>query len=126
MDDTDIKLCQILFRDSRMPVRDLADGLGISVQAVHRRIQLLKEMGVLHRFKANISTVHLNAVPIYLMGLSSAVEYKPVMDSLKGSEFTSDILVSGDRAYFAAGLYGLYAFDLDAFNLLPPPEAAGN
>jgi Lrp/AsnC family transcriptional regulator, leucine-responsive regulatory protein len=99
MDDTDINLCQILFRDSRMPIRDLADELGISVQAVHRRIQLLKDIGVLCRFKANVSTVHLHAVPIYLMGLSSAVEYIPVMDALKESEFTNAILVSGGNRF---------------------------
>ena len=41
MDATDIRLSQMLMKNSRVPYREMAGKLGISLQAVHRRIQVL-------------------------------------------------------------------------------------
>jgi hypothetical protein len=37
---------------------------------------------------------------------------------LRDGGWPEEVLVAGRRILFAGGLYGLYAFDLDAFNLL--------
>jgi hypothetical protein len=41
------------------------------------------------------------------------------------SGFPEQILVDGRRILIPAGRYGIYAFDIDEFNLLPPEELAG-
>ncbi len=50
MDETDLRLCQLLLVNSRTPFRELADNLNISVQAVHRRVQNLFEIGAIERY----------------------------------------------------------------------------
>ena len=41
MDKTDIILTQLLLRNSRLPYRELAEKLDLSVNAVHKRIREL-------------------------------------------------------------------------------------
>lgn len=45
MDEIDIPVCRLLSMDTRMPCRDLADKLGISVSAVHARLKTLTDEG---------------------------------------------------------------------------------
>ncbi|MBS7614632.1 Lrp/AsnC family transcriptional regulator [Candidatus Bathyarchaeota archaeon] len=70
MDKTDAILCQLLLANSRLPYRELADKLNLSVTAVHKRIQSLVEAGVIRKFTAKISLGALNAVHIVIFGTS--------------------------------------------------------
>ena len=70
MDETDVRLCQMLFTDSRIPIRELSDKLNISIQATHRRIQILKDEGLINRFKASLSMGHLHAIRVLVEGIS--------------------------------------------------------
>ena len=54
MDRTDITLCKLLLANSRIPIRELADKLGLSVAAVHGRIQGLRDAGIIKAFTARI------------------------------------------------------------------------
>jgi DNA-binding Lrp family transcriptional regulator len=49
MDKTDIALSMLLLNNSRLPHRELAEKLGLSVNAVHKRIQALKDAGITPR-----------------------------------------------------------------------------
>lgn len=72
MDATDIRLCQLLLQDSRTPYRDLAGKVGITVQAVHRRIQVMQEMKIISNFHASISMSYLNAMNTVIVGKSES------------------------------------------------------
>lgn len=67
MDKTDIFLIQLLLANSRLPYAELAKKLNLSVNAVHKRIQSLVEMGVIRRFTAKVS--HF-AVQVFIYGNS--------------------------------------------------------
>jgi len=69
MDPTDLLLIKMLLRDSRTPYRELAEGLGLSVNAVHKRIQALVASEVISRFTAKVSLAALDAVTVVIYGL---------------------------------------------------------
>jgi DNA-binding Lrp family transcriptional regulator len=60
----------MLFTNSRIPIRDLSDKLNISIQATHRRIQILKDEGLINRFKASLSIGYLHAIRVLVEGIS--------------------------------------------------------
>ncbi len=94
MDATDIRLSQMLMKNSRVPYRELASKLGISLQAVHRRIQVLKEMGVIRDFVTVPSREALNAIVVFVFGKSNS----PSMEEI--DEVARDV---ADRVLANAG-----------------------
>jgi DNA-binding Lrp family transcriptional regulator len=70
MDRTDILLIKMLLTDSRKPYRELAEKLDLSVNAVHKRIQLLIEAGVIKEFTTKISLPALDAIVVLIYGHS--------------------------------------------------------
>ena len=70
MDKTDIILSQLLLINSRLPYRDLADKLGLSVNAVHRRIKALIKSSIIRTFTAKISLSALNGLTVIVFGRS--------------------------------------------------------
>ncbi len=104
MDESDRKLMLYLAENPRMPYRELADRLGVSVQAVHRRIQVLMKMGVLRGFDAGVSIRHLGAVPIMIFGRSMTLSLEETMKKLAKSEMTSSVLVAGGNYLYVVGL----------------------
>lgn len=89
MDDVDLRICQLLFQNSRRPQRELADLLGLNVAAVHRRIESLIDQQIIVEFTANLSRNYLRAVPVQVEGISScdsveqAVEHLSAIDSVQ-------------------------------------------
>lgn len=104
MDESDRKLMLYLAENPRMPYRELADRLGVSVQAVHRRIQVLMKMGVLRKFGAGVSIRHLAAVPVMVFGRSSSTSIDETMKKLQKNEMTSSVLVAGGNYLYVVGL----------------------
>jgi DNA-binding Lrp family transcriptional regulator len=103
MDETDLRLCQILIVNSRLPHRELAERLGLSVQAVHRRIQSLVGEGVIRAFTARISASHLNAVQAYLFGMPEKTSFRQVIERLEENDCTETaIAVSGNNLFLVA------------------------
>jgi DNA-binding Lrp family transcriptional regulator len=104
MDQSDRKLMLFLAENPRMPYRELADRLGVSVQAVHRRIQVLMKMGVLSGFAAGISIRHLGAIPVMVFGRSNTSALDETMKKLGKNEMTSSVLVAGGNYLYVVGL----------------------
>jgi DNA-binding Lrp family transcriptional regulator len=96
MDETDLRLLAILNANSRMPFRELAEKLGISVQAVHRRVQDLTQSHVISCFTANLSIKYLKAVPIGVSGISRAENLQEVLKELGNHDSTVIVHGSGD------------------------------
>lgn len=114
MDGTDIHLLMLLSRNPRAPYRELADGLRISVQAVHRRIQILRERKVLMGFSANVSLNYLGAVRVDVVGRSGCASVDEAIQNLrKGDSVVTTLVASGNHLYVNAILRSIS--DLDEF-----------
>jgi len=114
MDEVDKRVCQILWKNPRIPYREIADKLNISIQAVHRRIKILKDAGVIHSFSANVSLEYLGAVPVNVTGRSSAESIEEVVDELKKNDSVAALLVASGNQLYVHGLLRDIS-ELDAF-----------
>jgi DNA-binding Lrp family transcriptional regulator len=104
MDDTDRKLMLLICANPRIRLRELAKSLGISTQAVHHRIQVLTEIGVIEGMTTGISIHYLHAVPLIIFGKSTTTSVKETLDRLGESEFSSLALVAGGNYLYVIGL----------------------
>ncbi len=71
MDETDVRLIKALAANSRIPYRDLADSLELSVNSIHKRVQALVDGGVILKFTAYSST---KALPWLMVGIAGRSE----------------------------------------------------
>ncbi len=88
MDETDIQLCRLLFMNSRQPYRALSKTLGISNQAVHRRVQSLEEQGVIRRYTVSLSDEFTDAVRARIGGPSSLTSFEDLVEALRKDDRT--------------------------------------
>lgn len=100
MDETDLHICQILIVNSRLPHREVADRLGLSVQAVHRRIQAMVEEGVIRAFTARLSIRYLNAVLAYVFGTPGLTSFKEVVARLGENDCTHNAIATSSNGLF--------------------------
>ena len=103
MDDTDRKLIRLMCENPRIHLRELAKKLGISSQAAHHRMQVLKETEAILSPIAGISVHYLGAIPIAVFGRSDATSTKETLDGLGESEFTRAAIVAGGSQIFVLG-----------------------
>ncbi len=78
-----MSLILLLLQNSRLSYVELAEKLNLSVNAVHKRIQLLIETDVIHKFTAKVSMLASQAIPIYISGTSQLPNFKDLPDKLK-------------------------------------------
>ena len=83
LDKNDIVLCQLLLLNSRMSYRELAEKLGLSVTAVHNRIQTLIDMGVIRKFTAGLSIIAQQAIHIFIFGASKTTAIPSLVPKLE-------------------------------------------
>ncbi len=83
MDQTDLRLCLLLLGNSRTPVRKLGDKLGLSVAAVHGRIQALRDAGIIKAFTARIGLARLQSTTVLMWGSSRAASNEDILSRLK-------------------------------------------
>jgi DNA-binding Lrp family transcriptional regulator len=72
VDRTDITLCILLLGNSRIPYQELANKLGLSVNAIHKRMKALTDAGIIRAFTARLSLLVLKVVTIWIFGRSTA------------------------------------------------------
>ncbi len=102
VDEIDVRLCGLLILNSRAPYRELADRLGLSLQAVHRRIQVMQQQGVINGFPGGLSIGFVNPVVLYLFGTSSATSMDEAIAELHRDDRTYIALVCA-RNYLSIG-----------------------
>lgn len=102
VDEIDVRLCGLLILNSRTPYRELSDRLGLSLQAVHRRIQVMQQQGVIHGFPRGLSIGFVNPVVLYLFGTSSAASMDEAVAALHKDDRTYIVLVCA-RNYLSIG-----------------------
>jgi len=103
MDDTDRKLLILRGQNARIHLQELARRLGITRQAVYKRLQALERAGVFKGVFAGVSVRYLDAVPIAICGWSSTVSMDQTLDKLGESELTRRVLVAGGNYLYVIG-----------------------
>lgn len=103
MDDTDRKLLIILGAEPRIHYRELAKRLGLSRQAVHHRVQVLTERGVIKGTIAGISIPYLDAITVGVFGRSRTAAVEGALDKLGECELTRRAVVAGGNFLYVVG-----------------------
>ncbi len=105
MDKLDVILSLSLLNNSRTSYRELAEDLGLSVNAVHKRIKSLIDSGIIRKFTAKISLPALQAVPVMIYGKSEADSLVNIHEELgKHSSIYWVALAGGNYLYIGAYL----------------------
>jgi DNA-binding Lrp family transcriptional regulator len=103
MDKTDVILTQLLLRNSRLSYSELADMLGLSINAVHKRIRELTESGIIRAFTAKVSLSSLKALHILVFGRSET-QSAEAREKLGKHDSTYWVAVAGGN-YLYVGAY---------------------
>ncbi|HVQ01261.1 MAG TPA: winged helix-turn-helix transcriptional regulator [Candidatus Thermoplasmatota archaeon] len=104
MDTTDMTLVLMLLANSRISYAKLAENLHFSVNAVHKRIQLLLETGVIKKFTAKVSLGAVKAIVVYISGVSRLPSLQEVPEKLKKQGSVYWLAIGGGK-YLYIGAY---------------------
>lgn len=104
MDETDLILSLLLLQNSRTPYRKLAEKLSMSVPSIHKRIQTLREAGIIRAFTARVSLFSQNALHVLIFGKSDAQSLDDVSMRLKGNDSIYWVAVAGGN-YLYVGAF---------------------
>jgi len=114
MDRTDVSLCLMLMTNSRTPYHELAARLGLSINAVHKRIAAMTKLGIIRAFTAHPSLASLGAVATWVYGRSESAQPGDVHLRLKEDDHTYWVANSGG-GYVYVGGYLRSIGDLDDY-----------
>jgi Lrp/AsnC family transcriptional regulator, leucine-responsive regulatory protein len=108
MDKIDMRLIMLLSENSRLSYAELAEKLNLSVNAIHKRIQLLIETGVICKFTAKVSLFAAKAIVVFLSGISQLGSFQDLPDKLKAQGSIYWLAIgSGKFLYIGACLKNL-------------------
>jgi DNA-binding Lrp family transcriptional regulator len=96
-------LCLFLMSDSRVPYHELASKLGLSINAVHKRIAAMTKMGIIKAFTARPSLVSLGVVPVWIYGRSEAEHPGELHEALSLDDHTYWVAYSGGGFVYVGG-----------------------
>ena len=114
MDRTDVSLCLFLLANSRTPYHELAAKLGLSINAVHKRIGALVNQGIIRAFTTHPSLLSVGAVSVWVYGRSEAAHPGDAHLRLKADTRTYWVANSGG-GYLYVGGYLRSISELDEF-----------
>jgi Lrp/AsnC family leucine-responsive transcriptional regulator len=99
-----MSLIMFLSANSRLSYAELAEKLNLSVNAVHKRIQLLIETGVICKFTAKVSLLSANAIVVFVSGISQLGSFQDLPAKMKahGSIYW---LAEGGGKFLQIGAY---------------------
>lgn len=95
MDETDRRLAISLGRGHEMSLRRLADLLGLSPSAVHKRLRMMRSRGVLGRLPLLPNPNFFDAMEIMIFGQSGTGPVEGTLRALGRSPCTSRVVVAG-------------------------------
>ncbi len=98
-------LYHLLLRDPRMPLRELAERMGISLQAVHKRMQALLEAGILVGTGAAIPGNYLNATSVFIFGrMEGEKPLHQVVAELAKNDSVGYVMLCSGNVMYVSGL----------------------
>jgi DNA-binding Lrp family transcriptional regulator len=89
--------------NSRTPYHELAGKLGLSINAVHKRIRAMIEAGIIRAFTAQVSLLSLGAITVWVFGRSAADHPDQAHLRLKDNDSTYWIANSGGGYLYVGG-----------------------
>jgi len=104
MDEIDIKLLMYLAMNSRIPYRELADKLNMSVTTVYNRIRVLKELGVINKFYTWVDLKALKGFPVAIFGRSETKSMEETIQVLGKNMYTFKIFSIVGNYLFVVGI----------------------
>lgn len=100
VDDIDVAICRALLEDSRISYSVLGKMLGITPQAVHRRVQVLTDLGVLKGTVTRLSFSAIGRMWVFIHGWSDCASMREVAKKLeKVDNVIVMMIASGNRLY---------------------------
>ena len=99
-----MNLIMLLSANSRLPYAQLAESLHLSVNAVHKRIQLLLETGVIRKFTAKVSLYASKALIVFISGVSTLPSIQDLPERLKAQGSIYWVALGGGK-YLFIGVY---------------------
>lgn len=103
MDDTDFRLLKKLVMNSRATYRELADAEGLSVNAVHKRVQALIDLGIVRQFTVSPTQKALPQQWIKIGGIAEATRIEEAVERIGKSPFTSRVIVASGNYLYVRG-----------------------
>jgi Lrp/AsnC family transcriptional regulator, leucine-responsive regulatory protein len=103
MDATDIKLCQLLLINSRLSYDELASKLGLSINAVHKRVKALIELKIIRAFVARPSLMAINTLAIWIYGRCEPKQIRDAHLRLAKNDSTYWVAYSGGDFVYVGG-----------------------
>lgn len=94
MDDVDFLLLKKLAANSRATFRELAGETGLSASSVHKRVQVLTELGVIRRFTALPSPKAVPQVYVCVCGISDTARPEEAAERIGASPSTFRVMVA--------------------------------
>ena len=110
MDGVDIVLIQQLLMNSRAPYRELAEKLGLSVNAVHKSVNHLMELGVIEAFTARVGlmALEMDSVTVLAWGNTTSNTIDEITERLGADDTIYWVTVTGgNNLYIGAHLKGI-------------------
>ena len=103
MDVTDLQIIKMLLRYSRASYREIANELKLTVNAIHKRVQRLVELGVIHNYTAKPNLANLYGKHILICGNSNAKSLTEVSQKLGEHPSVFFVGVAGGKFLFIDG-----------------------
>ena len=112
MDEIDIKLILILINNSRLSYREISDHLGLSVNAIYKRVQALVDLKIIEKFTARLKPYAINAIYVFVFGQSSAQDMEKAISEIGQHDNTWQIILSSrNYMYIGAMLKDIHQLD---------------
>ena len=93
----------MLMTNSRTPYHELAARLGLSINAVHKRIGAMTDSGIIRAFTAHPSLISLGAVSVWIYGRSEAPHPNEIHLRLRADDRTYWVANSGGGYVYVGG-----------------------
>lgn len=104
MDEVDIGLYHLLLRDPRLPYRELSERMGVSIQAVHKRMQNLLEAGVLVGTGVGIPDRYMGATAVFIYGrMESDRSLKEIVTELSKDDEIGFVMLCSNNVMYVSG-----------------------
>ncbi|MFW9828408.1 MAG: Lrp/AsnC family transcriptional regulator [Candidatus Thorarchaeota archaeon] len=112
MDEIDIEIIKLLIINSRLSYREISDFLGLSINAIYRRIQNLIDLNIIQKFTTKINPNAINAIYTFIFGETKAQDLDEMASKLGKHENTYNIMLSSrNHVYVGALLRNIHELD---------------
>ncbi|MHA1265772.1 MAG: winged helix-turn-helix transcriptional regulator [Candidatus Helarchaeota archaeon] len=115
MDEIDFKINLLLMINARLSYREIANYLGLTINAVYKRVQSMIESGIIQKFRTRIKPSALNSIYGFIFGKSEVKDIDKILNELGSHENTAQVMLSS-RNYVYIGAYLRNIHELDPYS----------